>query len=64
MKEKILYAETYKFALIQRNKLPILPHLTEDFHVEGAKLMKAGTLELNGEKMEFQDIRFYILLNK
>lgn len=63
-KEKIIYAETYKFCLINRDKLPVLPHLAEGFHIDGAKLMKAGTMELNGEKLEFQDIRFYILPDK
>lgn len=61
-KLKQLYAETYKLhaAKIKATLLPLLAHVPPAFGVHSAYLMKAGKVELDGEPLEFQDIRVYL----
>lgn len=59
---KVLYAETYRAhsAKIRSHVLPTLPSASAGFSVHSAFLMKAGRAELDGETLEFQDVRIYL----
>lgn len=58
-KEKMIYQEGYKkpYPEFSQDKLPNLTHLSEGFQCTEAKLLKAGVIERDGERFEFQDIR-------
>lgn len=60
MKEKIIYEEIYKKGRIKSNNLPTLKHLSNGFSCDKAYLLKAGIVEHNGKRQEFQELRIYL----
>ncbi len=65
-KEKILYQEKYhphKMNVLA-DKLPVLKHLAPGFTVSRCEIRSAGQVEVNGQKIEFQDLRVYLCERK
>lgn len=64
VKEKVTYKETYKKnVFLKHGKLPTLKHQAEGYYVFEARLMAAGSIELDGVKLAFQDIRVFLKEN-
>lgn len=63
-KVRVIYAETYRShdLRIKAHCLPTLPSATPGYVVDSAYVMKAGSVELDGKPMEFQDVRIYLVL--
>lgn len=61
-KVKPVYEETYKGQgmRFRPDSLPTLPNNDSGFVVVDAYLKRAGRVELDGERAEFQDIRLYL----
>jgi hypothetical protein len=62
VKERILYKETYRphAAKVKDHLLPTLPYVTDPgLKVCRVELRAAGTVELDGQRLEFQDTRIY-----
>ena len=62
MKEKILYQEKYKKGAmrVRRELLPeTLPYMSRETIIKAIEIRSAGRCEIDGESMEFQDIRVY-----
>jgi hypothetical protein len=62
VKEKILYQEKYKKGAmrVRRDLLPVtLPYMTKGTVVKDIEIRSAGKCELDGEALEFQDVRVY-----
>jgi hypothetical protein len=63
-REKTLYAETYRKGAmkIPQDTLPTLRHFTDVAQVkpDEAFLLKAGVVERDGVKYDFNDIRVYL----
>jgi hypothetical protein len=58
-KERVLYEEYYKKGAvrIQKDLLPErLPYMPEGAQIVSMEIRKAGTIEADGERLEFQDI--------
>jgi hypothetical protein len=65
LKYKETYRETYRprEAWVRKDKLPTtLPHLCAEAQLEAIELRAAGHCELDGRKMEFQDLRVYSII--
>lgn len=62
-KVKVIYAETYHTHAmrIKAHCLPTLPSAAAGYVVDSAYVMKAGSVELDGKAMEFQDVRIYLV---
>ena len=62
MSEKVLYREEYKapHATLKKDSLPVLNHLNDGFECVAARLMSAGAVMKDGERMEFIDMRVFI----
>lgn len=60
MKEKILYQEKYKPGAMKLKDdfIPDCKH-SDGYHPVRAEIRAAGTCELNGERLEFQDVRLW-----
>jgi hypothetical protein len=65
-KVRTIYAETYKphSMKIKSFCLPTLPSATPGYVVDSAYVMKAGSVELDGKALEFQDVRIYLRLGE
>jgi len=62
VKEKILYQEKYKNGAmrVRRELLPnTLPYMAKGAVITDIEIRSAGKCELDGEAMEFQDVRVY-----
>ena len=61
MRVKVLYEETYKKHELWTKKelLPILPHVPAQFVVQSCNVRKAGRAEVDGEELEYQELRVY-----
>ena len=61
-KVKPIYAETYKGQGLRfrPDSLPTLTNNNTGFDIVDAFLKKAGSVELDGKRAEFQDIRIYL----
>lgn len=59
------YAETYRSPGLRiiEDKLPSLPSAT-GYEVHSAYVLKAGVVEIEGQRLEFQDIRIYLMPGK
>lgn len=62
-KVKVIYAETYRAheLRIKAHCLPTLPSAAPGYVVNSAYVMKAGSVELDGKPMQFQDVRIYLV---
>ncbi len=60
MKVKILYEETYKRhdLCVKAHLLPTFPHV-EGFTVDSVYIQKAGRADVDGQELEYQDLRVY-----
>lgn len=59
MRDRIIYRETYKAGTcVRKDCLPITKH-TKTYQPRRMDLKAAGVIEVNGEEMEFQDVRLY-----
>ncbi len=62
MKEKILYQEKYRKGAmrVRRELLPeTLPYMSKGTTIKAIEIKSAGTCEIDGERLEFQDVRVY-----
>jgi hypothetical protein len=62
-RERVTYTETYRKgeAKIRASLLPdTLPHFTPGTTLVGMELRKAGTVEIDGETFEFQDLHILV----
>ena len=59
MRDRVLYRETYKANTKFRNDvLPVLKH-ADGMQPIRMDLKSSGLIEINGKKLEFQDVRLY-----
>lgn len=65
-RDRILYRETYtRGTSISDACLPVIRHFSNSgtkvpHTVVRTDLLAAGTIEVNGERLEFQDLRIYV----
>jgi hypothetical protein len=67
IKETITYHEKYKkhSMVVAKDCLPKrLPHVTEGFKIVRIEIFGAGHVKRENEKMEFQDLRVYLKMDK
>lgn len=62
MKTKQLYIEKYRkpYPTILPHKLPNINHLAGNFIAISCELRAAGVVEVDGERLEFQDLRLIV----
>lgn len=60
MKLKMLVKKTYKSgAALAHGRTPVCRHQAEGFDVDGAWLLAAGRLLVDGQEREYHDIRVF-----
>lgn len=61
-RDKLLLEETYRkgAATVRADKLPTLYHLNPGFCVVSCEIQKAGAVERNGQRLEFQVLKVFL----
>lgn len=61
-RDKLLYEETYKkgAAVIRAGNLPTLYHINPEFRVLSCEIQKAGTVEREGQRLEYQVLKVFL----
>lgn len=67
-RDRTIYRETYDPIKFDAEHLPVLKHTGEEkgskFVAVGCELRAAGIIERAGKRMEYQDLRVYVELEK
>lgn len=67
-RDKVIYRETYEPMALNEKFLPVLKHTGPDaetkFVAIGCEIRAAGIIERGGKRMEYQDMRVYVELQK
>lgn len=62
VKDTLLREETYRkgAAMIQSGKLPTLYHITDGFRVLSCEIQKAGVVDRDGQRLEYQVLKVFL----
>lgn len=63
MKDRIIYREAYKkgTTVWEGVNYPTIPHIKPEFDVTRVDLLAAGTMQMDGEEIQYQDVRIYVV---
>lgn len=61
-KQKVTYQQKYRKGsmVVKQDCLPRLRHLGNQFIVKSCEVVSAGVIEVDGQRMEFQDLRVIV----
>lgn len=61
-RDKLLREETYRkgAAMVRTGKLPTLYHINPEFRVLSCEIQKAGAVERNGVRLEYQVLKVFL----